>query len=114
MNNISLAKEYFEASNESDMKTISHMMSDSTTYSSPSTGLYLWVENIITMQGQFHASFEYLSWEVTSYFEEKPWIVLCCFNFRWKKKNWEDVSFSGKEYIIVFEWKIQHIEIQSK
>lgn len=113
MNNIEVAQYYFDVSNESDFKKIASLFTDSSTYSSQNTGLYLWVDQIIAMQKPFHDSFETLCWEVTSISEEKPGIICAYFDFSWVKKNWETLQFSGIEHIIVYGDKIQHIEIKN-
>lgn len=65
------------------------------------------------MQKVFHKSFEKLEWKVQAIEEEKPWIVRIDFGFEWVK-DWEEIVFSGIEYLVVVDGKIQHIEIRNK
>ena len=85
MNNIDIAKQYFAVSNISDFNKIAELFSETSTYSSQNTGLYLWVRNIIEMQKWFHGSFEKLNWKVLEFVEEKPWIIRTDFEFSWVK-----------------------------
>lgn len=110
---LEITKQYFEASNESDFFMIADLFMPNITYSSVTTGLYLWVDSIIEMQKKFHNSFESLEWKIQNIEEEKAWIVRVDFEFHWVKSG-EKVEFSWIEYIIVIDWKIQHIEIRSK
>lgn len=109
-----LINHYFEVSNESNFQEIEKLFTNSSTYSSQNTGLFLWVENIIEMQKTFHNSFNNLKWIVNWVDKIKSWIFLVDFSFFWEKKSWEKIAFSWLESIIIFEWKIQHIEIKNK
>lgn len=113
MNSIAIARKYFEVSNKSDFVEIWKLLSDTTTYSSQNTWLYLWVESILEMQQEFHDSYESLKWEIQDICEENPWIVRVEFDFI-GIKQWEEITFSWIEYIIVVQDKIQHIEIRNK
>lgn len=112
--NIELSKYYFQVSNESNFEEIRKFFSESSTYSSQNTGLYLGEESIMEMQKKFHRSFENLNWNIDSINEIKPGIVWIDFTFSGTKTNWETVIFSGYESIIIFNEKIQHIEIKNK
>ena len=114
MTPIETALSYFEVSNISDFDRISELFTESSTYSSQNTGLYVWIDDIIAMQKTFHNSFERLNWEIKSISEEKPWIIRVDFDFSGTKKDWEELNFSGIEYVIVVNDKIQHIEIRNK
>lgn len=111
---IELAKKYFEVSNQSDMKAIRSMMTASTTSSSPNTGVFLGVDNIIKMQEEYHGSFDWLNWEVLEVEERAPGVVWFDFHFTGKKKDGGEVSFLGEEYVIIHEGKIVHLEIKTK
>ncbi len=113
MTPIDIAKYYFDASNESNFEKIEKLFSITSTYSSQNTGLYLWIEDIVNMQKKFHWNYEKLEWKIQEIVEEKPWIVRIDFDFVWIKKS-DTVSFSGMEYIVIYESKIQHIEIKNK
>jgi len=113
MNNTQIALKYFEVSNQSDFEEIEKLFHENITYSSQNTGLYLWVQDILEMQKNFHGSFESLDWKILNSQEEKPGIMRVDFEFAWVKA-WEEVKFIGVEYVIVVDGKIQHIEIKNK
>ena len=108
-----VAKKYFEVSNQSDFDEIQKLLVDTASYSSQNTGLYLWANSIIEMQKKFHWSFEKLEWRILQIYEEKPGIVYIDFDFS-GIKSWVEINFSGIEYILVVDEKIQHIEIKNK
>ena len=109
--NIDLVNYYFELSNNSNIWEIEKLFTKSSTYNSKNTGLYLWVGNIIKMQKEFHWWFKKLNWEIIEIKEIKENIVKIDFKFDWIKKSWENILWWWIETIIVFENKIQHIEI---
>lgn len=114
MTALETAKLYFELSNKSDFDGIAKLFTGTTTYSSQTTGVYLGVEDIIKMQREFHGKFSALNWEVNFVEEVKPGIVLFDYDFLATTKDGERVQASGFEYVIVYDDKIQHIEIRSK
>ena len=109
-----IAKYYFDVSNKSDFDRIASLLTDSTTYSSQNTGLYLGKDDIIAMQKAFHGKFSSLNWQVNSTEEVKPGIILFDYDFLAEMPSGEKVKNSGLEYIIVHDGKIQHIEIRNK
>ncbi len=109
-----IAKHYFELSNMSDFDSIEKLFTDTTTYSSQTTGIYLGRSDIMAMQRVFHDKFSSLAWHVNSVKETKPGIVLFDYDFVGELLSGEKVEVSGLEYVIVHEEKIQHIEIRSK
>jgi hypothetical protein len=111
---VRVAQMYFVASNKSDMGAIAAMMSRSTTYSSAHTGVYLGVDQIITMQTAFHHSFKTLRWDVRETQEIRPGVVQIDFAFSGEKQNGEVVQYDGEEFVIVLDGKIQHLEIRNK
>ena len=111
---IEVAKKYFDLSNESDLDEVKKLFSYTTTYSSQTTGIYLGVEDIISMQRDFHGKFEQLHWTVNSIEEVKPGIVLFDYDFNAKTKSGEEIHSSGYEYVIVLDGIIQHVEIRNK
>jgi len=114
MTPLELTQYYFNVSNESNFEEIKKIFTPTSTYSSVDTGLYLWVDDIIKMQEKFHSSFEELSWRIKDINEVKPWIICVEFDFQWVKKWWEKIMFSWLEYVVVYKWHIQHIEIKNK
>lgn len=108
------AKHYFALSNKSDFEGIGELFTETTTYSSQATGLYLGRHDILTMQKAFHGKFASLRWKVNSVEEVKPDIILFDYDFTGELPNGEKVESSGLEYVIVYQGKIQHIEIRNK
>lgn len=109
-----LIKYYFDISNESNFLKIWELFIDSSTYSSQNTGIFLGVKEILKMQKEFHESFEKLKWNINKIKELKSGIFLVDFDFSGKKKTGEEILFSGLECIVLYKWKIQHIEIKNK
>ena len=107
------AKYYFELSNKSDFSGIESLFSDTTTYSSQNTGIYLGRKDIMGMQRAFHGQFDSLNWKVNSVEEVKPGIILFDFEFFGRKPTGETVEVSGVEYVVVYEGIIQHVEIRN-
>lgn len=110
---INLATAYFTASNRSDLAKIAGFFTDTSTYSSVSTGIYLGANDIISMQKEFHRSFASLQWNIDSIAEVRPNIVRINYTFKGTKNSGETISVTGIEHIIVVDDKIQHIEIRS-
>jgi len=108
------AQHYFDLSNKSDFAQIAKLFTDTTTYSSQTTGVYLGRDDIIAMQRAFHGKFTSLHWKVNSVEEVKPGIVLFDYDFIGELPNGERIESSGLEYVIVAGGKIQHVEIRSK
>jgi hypothetical protein len=111
---LKIAKHYFDLSNKSDFAGIGKLFSGSTTYSSQTTGIYLGGDDIIAMQKAFHGKFASLNWHVNSVEEVKPGIILFDFDFIGELPSGEKVESSGLEYVIVYDGKIQHVEIRNK
>ncbi len=111
---LTIAEQYFELSNNSGFSGMEKLFTDSTTHSSQTTGIYLGCDDIIVMQRAFHAKFSSLAWHVNSVEELKPGIALFDYDFHGMLPNGEKVESSGLEYVIVYNDKIQHIEIRNK
>lgn len=111
---LEIANRYFDLSNKSDFDGIGKLLTETTTYSSQTTGFYLGRDDILTMQQAFHARFATLKWTVKSVEEVKPGIVLFDYDFAGKPHNGEKIETSGSEHIIVYQNKIRHVEIRSK
>lgn len=109
-----IARHYFDLSNRSSFNEIAKLFTETTTYSSQTTGLYLGRDDIMLMQKAFHDKFASLHWKVNSVEEVKPGIFLFDYDFVGELPNGEKVESSGLEYIIVYQGKIQHIEIRNK
>lgn len=113
-NALPLAERYFELSNAGDLTSIRSLFTDCSTYSSATTGLYLGVDDIMTMQETFFARFQSLAWTVHSSIEYKPAIALFDFTFAGKTLDGNTVTVSGLEYVVVCNNRIQHVEIRNK
>lgn len=111
---LEIAKRYFDLSNKSDFDGIAKLFTETTTYSSQTTGMYLGRDDILAMQKAFHGKFASLQWKVNSVEEVKPGIVLFDYDFRGELPNGEKVESSGLEYVIVYQGTIQHVEIRNK
>ena len=114
MDSLELAKHYFDLSNDSDLDEIRKLMTESTTYSSQNTGVYLGADQIMKMQRAFHGSFESLGWEISHVEEVRPGVVCFDFVFSGRTKAGEEVRRPGIEYVIVYNGKLQHIEVRNK
>src|SRR5438309_1908167 len=112
MTPLETAQLYFSLSNKSDFVGIEKLFTDTTTYSSQTTGIYLGGTNIVAMQKVFHGKFSSLKWQVNSIEEVKPGIVLFDFDFSGEMPGGQKIESSGLEYVIVHQGKIQHIEIR--
>jgi len=111
---LEIAQRYFELSNQSKLDEIEKLLDKSSTYSSQNSGVFLGVLDIVAMQRRFHSSFKALNWQILSVDEVSPGIVLFEFVFKGDKHSGETVNIEGLEYVIVFEEKIQHIEVRNK
>lgn len=108
------AKLYFDLSNKSDLDGIEKLFTNSTTYSSQTTGEYVGRDNVVAMQKAFHGKFKALKWIVNSVKEIKPGTVLFDYDFIGETPNGEKIKSSGLEYVTVSQGKIQRVEIQNK
>lgn len=111
---LTLAKHYFDLSNQRKLSEISKLFTPSSTYSSANTGMYLGADHIMQMQSEFFAGYETLGWVVNKVEEVKPGIVLFDFTFTGKTLDGNTVTRDGLEYVIVYNGKIQHIEVRNK
>jgi len=111
---LEIARRYFELSNQSKIDQIEKLLVESSTYSSQNSGIFLGATNIVTMQRRFHSSFKNLHWQILSVEEVSPGIVLFNFVLKGNKKSGETINVEGLEYVIVFNGKIQHIEVRNK
>lgn len=114
MTALETAKHYFDLSNKSDFEAIAKLFTKTTTYHSQNTGLYIGVNDIISMQRKFHSKFKKLHWKVKSVEEIKPGVILFSYDLEGVSKDGETTQSQGLEYVIVIEGKIQHIDIRNK
>jgi hypothetical protein len=113
MTPLEIAKQYFDLSNNSDFAGIAKLFTNTTSYSSANTGVYLGVGDIINMQKDFHAKFKRLIWKINSVEEIKPGIILFKYDFEATTNSGDEIQSTGLEYVIVANGKIQHIEIRN-
>ena len=111
---IEVAQEYFARSNARDLTALEGMISDSTTYSSVHTDVYLGRKQIMEMKRTFYGSFVELHWDVHTVEEVRPGVLLFDFTFHGTKNDGEVVERPGLEYVIVHEGKLQHIEVRNR
>ena len=111
---VQVAKYYFDLSNEGKLADIKKLFTPSSTYSAANTDVCLGADQIMEMQTKFFASFGTMSWDVHSVKEVKPGIVLFDFTFSGKTLDGEAVHRTGREYVIVYNGKIQHVEVRNK
>lgn len=114
MTSIEIAQQYFELSNRSDFDKIKLLFTETSTYRSGSSELFLGVKDIMAMQRSYHESFVSLMWQIKAINEIKPGIILIEFSFKGKTKTGEIVVYSGLESIIFYDKKIQHIDVCRK
>lgn len=114
MTPLEIAKQYFTLSNKSDISAISELLTDSTTYSSQVSGIFLGKDDIVTMQKEFHEKFKFIHWTINSVKELKPGIILFDYEFNATDHQNNKIKSSGIEYVIVKDGKIHHIEIKGK
>lgn len=111
---LKIAQHYFELSNQSNFREIEQLFTDTTTYSSATTGIYVGKLDIMAMQRAFHNKFATLHWDINTVEEVKPGIVLFDYDFSGTLPGGETITSSGLEYVIVHNDMIQHIEIRTK
>lgn len=110
---INIAERYFELSNLSDMDSIESMLTDSSTYSSVNTGVYLGRSQIMTMMRSFHSVFESLTWTIDSIIEIRPGVAHIEFSLISLSKHGDLKASTGNEYVLSFDGMLQHIEVRN-
>jgi hypothetical protein len=112
-NTIEKAEQYFESSNQSDMDSIEEMFTDASTYSSVNTGVYLGRDQIMTMMRAFHSSFNSLTWTINTIEEIRPGVAHIEFSLVSVDKRGQVNESKGHEYVLVFDGKLQHVEVRN-
>ena len=113
-NALNTAMIYFDYSNNRDFEKIADMFTESSTYSSQNTGVYLGARDIMEMTKFFFNSHEKLFWNIHSVEEIRPGVVKFDFTLEARRNNGEEYTKPGIEYVIIFENKIQHVEVRNK
>ena len=111
---VQLAEHYFDLSNKGKLTEIKELFTSSSTYSSANMDVYLGADQIMDMQAKFFAGFDTMGWYVNSVKEVKPGIVLFDFTFTGRTLDGEVVQRSGREYVVIHNRRIQHIEVRKK
>ena len=109
-----LAEHYFALSNARNLDASERLFTPSSTYSSVNTGVFLGSEQITGMQRQFSSGFKTMEWVVHSVEEVRPGVVLFDFTFSGVTNDGHHVERPGLEYVIVYNGKIQHVEVRNK
>jgi hypothetical protein len=112
-NTVELAKRYFELSNQGDMNSIGAMFTDSSTYSSVNTGVYLGRSQIMNMMRAFHSAYASLNWTINSIEEIRPGVAQIEFTLRSVNTQGEVTESHGNEYVLAFNGRLQHVEVRS-
>ncbi|MBL8640752.1 MAG: nuclear transport factor 2 family protein [Alphaproteobacteria bacterium] len=110
---VDLARNYFDLSNKGDLDGIQNLMTDQTTYSSQNTGVFLGVSQIMDMQRKFFSTYSDLYWDIKSISEERLGVVKIDFELSGRAQDGALLFRSGVEYVIVFNGKLQHLEIRN-
>ena len=111
MTSLDLAKHYFQLSNESNFEEITKMFRKSSTFRSGKGELFLGSDSIMAMQRKHHGMYKSLDWKVLKVIEPKPGIITFVFDFTGITQAGECVEYSGVEDVIIYDGKIQHIQV---
>jgi hypothetical protein len=95
------------------MDAIESMFTDSSTYSSVNTGVYLGKFQIMTMMRAFHSAFKTLSWTIDSIEEIRPGVAHIKFTLKSSSRQDEPKESKGNEYILTFNGMLQHVEVRN-
>jgi len=112
MNPLEIAEYYFKLSNDSNFEKITRLFCESSTFRSGKGELFLGVDDIMSMQRLHHGMYSKLEWVVDTVTEIKPRIFRFVFDFQGETHSGEKVEYSGVEDVIIFDGKIQHIQVQ--
>ena len=110
---IEIAERYFELSSQSDLDSIESMFTDSSTYSSVNTGVYLGRSQIMTMMRAFHASFQSLTWTIDHIEEIRPGVAQIEFSLISLNGQGKKSRSKGSEYVLTFNGLLQHVEVRN-
>ena len=111
---VKLAEHYFALSNAGKLDEIETLLTASSTYSSANTGVFLGAEQIMGMQRAFFSSFKKIGWDVHNIEEVRPGVVLFDFTFSGVTNDDEKINRPGLEYVVVYNGKLQHVEVRNK
>ena len=109
-----VAQRYFDLSNARDLDAVESLFTETSTYSSDNTGVYFGKKQIMAMMRPFFEKFTDLKWSVKSAEEIRPGVVLFDFTFSGITTSGESVQRAGREYVIVYDGKLQHVEVRNE
>ncbi len=107
-----LTRQYFDASNQSDMVKIASLLHDNCSYYSARLGFFIGQFDVIKMQTEFHQQYQSLHWEIVSMDEIKPNVIDIHFDFKGVLQDGTEQHRQGREHILVYDDKIQHIAVE--
>ncbi len=111
---VQLAEHYFTLSNAGKLDEIKTLFTASSTYSSANTGVFLGADQIMDMQRAFFSSFETMGWDVHHIEEIRSGVVFVDFTFSGVTKDGENINRPGLEYVVVYNGKLQHVDVRNK
>ena len=111
---VKIAEQYFALSNAGKLDEIEALFTPSSTYSSANTGVFLGAEQIMGMKRTFFSSFKKMAWDVHNVEEVRPGVVLFDFTFSGVTNDDENINRRGLEYVIVYNDKLQHVEVRNE
>lgn len=111
---LTLAKHYFELSNQSDFENITELFDESSTFCTRNNEYFIGAENIMRMQRLHHGLYKKLNWSVNDVEEVKPGVICFDFSFEGMTQTDELVQITGIEVVIIQDGIIRHIDVRSK
>lgn len=111
---LTLAKHYFDLSNQSDFEKITELFDENSTFCTRNNEYFIGAENIMQMQRAHHGLFKELNWAVNDIEEIKSGVICFDFGFEGITQTDELVEMTGIEVVIIQDGKIRHIDVRSK
>ena len=111
---LTIAKHYFDLSNNSDFESIAKLFDENSTFCTRNLEYFIGVENIIIMQRAHHGLYQKLKWTVNSVTEIKSGVICFDFSFEGVNQIGEVVKAVGLEYVIIKDGKIRHIDVKGR
>lgn len=113
MNNKELIEYYFELSNTWDIDGISRLLDEYVSYSSDNVWLHFGKAGVLTMKQKFFWGLKARNWDIQKIEEISENIFRIEFLFKAQTVEGKNISRPGVENIIVYEWKLRHIEVRN-
>jgi hypothetical protein len=108
---LTLAEQYFDHSNRSELAQIAMLFDKNSTYYSTNLGFFVGKNDIIAMQTEFHGQYQTLAWKIESIAEIKPNVVEIAFSFKGRLLDGTDQNRQGREHILIVDGLIQHVTV---